>query len=103
MIEHIDPTKVTVSSNECPYMTIMHITQKLIKNNKIASGGKLTNRDEVYGELRDVGNIGDVKVGGVQGATASNRQGHAINDDNTQVRGNRMTRMQGGDIKGHMK
>ena len=72
MIEHIDPTKATASSNECPYVIILHITQKLIKNNKIVARGKLTDRDEVHGELGNVGNIGDVKVGGVQGATASN-------------------------------
>ena len=73
MIKHIDPTKATASANECPCVTILHITQELIKNNKIASGGKLANRDEVHGEFGNVGNIGDVKVGGVQGATASNR------------------------------
>ena len=72
MIEHIDPTKATTNSNECPYVTILHIAQKLIKNNKIASGCKLANRDEVHRELRDIYNIGDVKVGDVQSATTSN-------------------------------
>ena len=103
MIEYIYPTKAMASSNECPCVTILHITQKLIKNNKIASGGKLADRDEVHGELGNVGNIGDVKVGSVQGATASNGQSRAINNDNTQVCGNRLTRMQRGGIKGHMK
>ena len=66
MIKHIDdPTKATTNSNECPCVTILHITQELIKNNKIASGGKLANGDEVHGELGNVGNIGDVKVDGV--------------------------------------
>ena len=78
MIEHIGPTKATTSSNECPCVTILHITQELIKNNMIASRGKLANGDEVYGELGNVGNIGDVKMGDVQGATASNKQGSAI-------------------------
>ena len=103
MIEHINPTKAMASSNECPYVTILHIIQKLIKNNKIAAGGNLTDKDEIHGELGNVGNIGDVKVGGVQGATASNGQGHAISNDNTQVRENMLTEMQRGGIKGHMK
>ena len=73
MVKHIHPTKVTTSSNEGPCVTILHITQKLIKNNKMVAGGKLVNIDEVHGELGNVGNIRDVKVGSVQGATASNR------------------------------
>ena len=79
----------TTRTNECPCMTILHITQKLIKNNKVASGGKLANRDGIYGVLSDIGNIGNVKVGGVQSATAGNGQGCAISNDDTQVRGNR--------------
>ena len=63
MDKHINST--TVSSNEGPCVTILHITQKLIKNNKIAVRGMLTYRDVVHGELGNVGNTGDVKVGGV--------------------------------------
>ena len=91
MVEHIDPTEETTSTNECPCVTILHIAQKLIKNNKVASGGKLANRDEFHGELRDIGNIGNVKVDGVQSVAASNGQGCAISNDDTQVRGNRPT------------
>ena len=91
MIEHIDPTKATTTSNECPCVMILHIAQKLIKNNKITSGCKLTNRYEVLEKLRDMGNIRDVKVVGVQGAITSNEQGRAISNDDTQARGNRPT------------
>ena len=91
MVEHIDPTKTTTGTNECPCVTILHITQKLIKNNKVASGGKLANRDEVHGEFRDIGNIENVKVDGVQSVTASNGQGCAISNDDKQVTGNKPT------------
>ena len=83
MVEHINPAMATASSNERPCATILHITQKRIKDNKATSGSELANRYEVHGELRDIGNIGNVKVGGVQGTTASNGQGGAISNDDT--------------------
>ena len=83
MVEHINLATVTTSSNERPCVTILHIIQKRIKDNKTTSGSKLTNIYEVHGKFRDIGNIGNVKVGGVQGTTASNGQSGAISNDDT--------------------
>ena len=51
MIEHINPTKATASSNESPCVMILHMTSRHIKNNKVTMGYELNNIDEVHREL----------------------------------------------------
>ena len=94
---------VTTSSYEGPCKTILHMTHKLIKYNKVTMGCELAGADEVHGQLRDVGNIWDAELGCMENATTSNGKGSAISNDDTHVGRNELAGMEMSGIIGHVE